>query len=178
MAHGHIGNIQARSTATQSGVVASVRACELIQGQDPEYQTATALAYRDRTVFRCPFGFPDYHERARGGRGRAGPTLPATAGAFSNKRVGQDIAPRRGIPMTQVTKTMVIGNFVEGRRWFFTCVWAGLCSALALPPATLGADNSPPPGFVALFNGRDLSGWKVPEGDGGHWKVVDGVIDY
>jgi len=36
----------------------------------------------------------------------------------------------------------------------------------------------PPPGFVALFNGHDLSGWKVPEGDNGHWKVVDGVIDY
>jgi hypothetical protein len=29
-----------------------------------------------------------------------------------------------------------------------------------------------------LFNGTDLSGWKVPEGDNGHWKVVDGVIDY
>src|SRR5271156_1326821 len=40
------------------------------------------------------------------------------------------------------------------------------------------ADNSPPPGFAALFNGKDLAGWKVPEGDGGHWKVVDGVIDY
>jgi hypothetical protein len=33
-------------------------------------------------------------------------------------------------------------------------------------------------GFVALFNGRDLSGWKVPAGDNGHWRVVDGVIDY
>ena len=33
-------------------------------------------------------------------------------------------------------------------------------------------------GFVSLFNGRDFSGWKVPEGDNGHWKVVDGVIDY
>ena len=29
-----------------------------------------------------------------------------------------------------------------------------------------------------LFNGRDLTGWKVPAGDNGHWKVVDGVIDY
>ena len=37
------------------------------------------------------------------------------------------------------------------------------------------ADNEPPPGFIALFNGKDLTGWKVPEGDGGHWKVVDGV---
>src|SRR4026209_1869112 len=34
------------------------------------------------------------------------------------------------------------------------------------------------PNFVSLFNGKDLSGWKVPAGDNGHWKVVDGVIDY
>ena len=33
-------------------------------------------------------------------------------------------------------------------------------------------------GFVSLFNGEDLTGWIVPEGDGGHWRVVDGVIDY
>lgn len=33
-------------------------------------------------------------------------------------------------------------------------------------------------GFESLFNGKDLSGWVVPTGDGGHWKVVDGVIDY
>ncbi len=32
--------------------------------------------------------------------------------------------------------------------------------------------------WISLFNGEDLSGWIVPEGDGGHWKVVDGVIDY
>ncbi len=39
--------------------------------------------------------------------------------------------------------------------------------------------SDPPPGFRALFNGQDFSGWKVPEGDNGHWKVVDGgVIDY
>lgn len=41
-----------------------------------------------------------------------------------------------------------------------------------------GADNVPPAGFTALFNGKDLTGWKVPEGDNGHWKVVDGAIDY
>ena len=39
-------------------------------------------------------------------------------------------------------------------------------------------DNTAPAGFVSLFNGKDLTGWKIPEGDGGHWKVVDGVIDY
>ncbi len=33
-------------------------------------------------------------------------------------------------------------------------------------------------GFTPLFNGKDLAGWVIPQGDGGHWKVVDGVIDY
>jgi type 1 glutamine amidotransferase len=41
-----------------------------------------------------------------------------------------------------------------------------------------GADPIAPGGFVSLFNGQDLSGWKVPDGDNGHWKVIDGVIDY
>jgi hypothetical protein len=34
------------------------------------------------------------------------------------------------------------------------------------------------PQFVSLFNGKDFTGWKVPAGDNGHWRVVDGVIDY
>ena len=42
-------------------------------------------------------------------------------------------------------------------------------------PAT--ATHAGRPG-VSLFNGKDLTGWIVPEGDNGHWKVVDGVIDY
>lgn len=33
-------------------------------------------------------------------------------------------------------------------------------------------------GYSSLFNGKDLSGWIVPEGDNGHWSVIDGVIDY
>jgi hypothetical protein len=40
-----------------------------------------------------------------------------------------------------------------------------------------GGDKAPT-GFVSLFNGKDFTGWKVPEGDGGHWKILDGVIDY
>lgn len=35
-----------------------------------------------------------------------------------------------------------------------------------------------PAGYSSLFNGSDLSGWKIPVGDNGHWKVIDGVIDY
>jgi hypothetical protein len=46
----------------------------------------------------------------------------------------------------------------------------------AAPVGVSGA--SPADGFVSLFNGRDLAGWTVPTGDGGHWKVVDEAIDY
>jgi type 1 glutamine amidotransferase len=51
-------------------------------------------------------------------------------------------------------------------------------SALLLAPLAWGADNTAPAGFVSLFNGKDLAGWKVPAGDNGHWKVIDGAIDY
>jgi hypothetical protein len=35
-----------------------------------------------------------------------------------------------------------------------------------------------PAGFKSLFNGTDFTNWKVPEGDNGHWKIINGVIDY
>lgn len=53
--------------------------------------------------------------------------------------------------------------------WFATVV---VCAAL---PAT-AADNLPPEGFTALFNSRDLSGWKDDES--GHWRAQDGVLVY
>jgi hypothetical protein len=56
-----------------------------------------------------------------------------------------------------------------------------LVLTLLLTAAMLTAATAAPPpgeGWKCLFNGKDLAGWKVPEGDGGHWKVVDGVIDY
>ena len=53
---------------------------------------------------------------------------------------------------------------------------------LALVLISCGLASSTPQekdaGFVSLFNGKDFTGWVVPEGDNGHWKVVDGVIDY
>lgn len=51
-------------------------------------------------------------------------------------------------------------------------------AALGSLVAVIAAPDPAPSGFVELFNGKDLSGWKIPEGDNGHWKVVDGVIDY
>lgn len=35
-----------------------------------------------------------------------------------------------------------------------------------------------PEGFESLFNTKDLTNWKVPAGDNGHWIVLDAVIDY
>ncbi len=56
-------------------------------------------------------------------------------------------------------------------------VRGGLAALLAL--SLVGAaPQKAEDGFVSLFNGIDFKGWKVPEGDNGHWKVVDGVIDY
>ncbi len=49
---------------------------------------------------------------------------------------------------------------------------------LGTTPLVVLADGEQEDGFVQLFNGKDFTGWKVPEGDNGHWKVVDGVIDY
>ena len=55
-------------------------------------------------------------------------------------------------------------------------VWAALVGGLSL--AAVAAEPPPGAGWIPLFNGKDLSGWKVPVGDGGHWKAIDGVIDY
>ena len=58
--------------------------------------------------------------------------------------------------------------------------WIGVVAAIAggLVWRASAAAEEAPAGFGSLFNGRDFAGWKVPEGDGGHWKVVGGVIDY
>lgn len=70
------------------------------------------------------------------------------------------------------------------------------------PMAAGSADNTPPPGFTALFNGKDLTGWKglahnnaverraltgealkeaqakADEVMNAHWRVEDGILTY
>lgn len=55
-------------------------------------------------------------------------------------------------------------------------VLLGAALFLAAPGLVRGAE--PPAGFTPLFDGTSLAGWKIPDGDNGHWKVVGGVIDY
>jgi hypothetical protein len=60
-------------------------------------------------------------------------------------------------------------------------VGGGLAALVLAVFAGAGAVAAAQPseeGFVTLFDGRDLSQWKIPQGDNGHWKIVDGVIDY
>jgi hypothetical protein len=40
------------------------------------------------------------------------------------------------------------------------------------------ADNTPPDGFTALFNGKDLAGWKADDETKQHWTVKDGVLEH
>jgi hypothetical protein len=57
-------------------------------------------------------------------------------------------------------------------KLYFSLVLLLFINSLAL------AQVKPPEGFASLFNGKDFTGWKIPEGDNGHWKILNGVIDY
>jgi hypothetical protein len=49
---------------------------------------------------------------------------------------------------------------------------------LVIGSTAIGDGVSAPPGFTALFNGRDLAGWRHDAEVEKHWRVVDGVLTY
>lgn len=49
---------------------------------------------------------------------------------------------------------------------------------LVLSAAAFAKDNTPPKYFTAMFNGKDLTGWKHDATIEEHWKVVDGILTY
>jgi hypothetical protein len=61
------------------------------------------------------------------------------------------------------------------RRLLVFAAVAGLFNVVAA--SGTGFTSNQPQGFTSLFDGKTLEGWKIPKGDNGHWKVVDGVID-
>lgn len=46
--------------------------------------------------------------------------------------------------------------------------------------STLSADDiaTPDQGFVSMYSGLDLRGWKVPPGHEGHWQARDHILEY
>src|SRR5579883_3487250 len=88
---------------------------------------------------------------------------------------------------------------MQPRRTFLALLGLFGLSALAIP-AEEKPGNTPPPGFTALFNGKDLTGWqsvielpqrkklteealakKIREDNEKflpHWKVQDGILTY
>ncbi len=50
--------------------------------------------------------------------------------------------------------------------------------ALAATGGTDGGARKPPPGFTALFNGKDFTGWKLDKTQAKSWKIEDGTIYY
>ena len=57
------------------------------------------------------------------------------------------------------------------------CLVGLFCVASCTPLAWV-CSAEPPQGFTSLFDGKSFAGWVLPEGDNGHWKIIDGVIDY
>lgn len=60
-------------------------------------------------------------------------------------------------------------------RIFSASFLAALLAVFAVAPGEAD-DTKQDSGFVALFNGKDLGGWKTHPDDKAEWKVVDGAI--
>jgi hypothetical protein len=79
--------------------------------------------------------------------------------------VGKDCVPRKGFLALES----------EGAECQFKNIYIKELPSSSTPPEQTANSYE---GFVSLFNGKDFTGWKVPEGDNGHWKAAGGVIDY
>jgi len=65
---------------------------------------------------------------------------------------------------------------------------ASVAAIAALATTALAADNAPPEGFAAVFNGKDFSGWQAKQGGveseedrakwQEHWKIEEGAIKF
>src|SRR5436309_3224444 len=64
------------------------------------------------------------------------------------------------------TRSIVLASIVIG---ISSASGSALAGRMPHPQRASAADS----GFVPLFNGRDLPGWKVPPGDNGHWTTFE-----
>src|SRR5262245_27770386 len=73
------------------------------------------------------------------------------------------------------TNQSLLGEPAMLRRCF--CLASLILTLGWLPAARTADDNKPPEGFTALFNGKDLTGWKVlPGGKMEVWGAEKGVL--
>jgi hypothetical protein len=79
--------------------------------------------------------------------------------------VGKDCVPRKGFLALES----------EGAETHFRNIFIKNLPTTNTPPEQTANAYE---GFTSLFNGVDFTGWRVPEGDNGHWKAQDGIIDY
>jgi hypothetical protein len=65
-------------------------------------------------------------------------------------------------------------------RFTLFALFLGMAAAVALaaPAGAAAPGPKPPPGFTALFNGKDLTGWRNADKQAAFWKVEDGTIHY
>jgi hypothetical protein len=141
-------------------------------------EVASGCGFSDQSpftrVFRQQFGLTpqDYREHVARGEDDAAP-VPKPA---ANEQ--EPPLPRRYSPAVLSGEAVTARGRSETSPMLTKCL-SVIPAAVLLAASLVGAADEPSSdGFVSLFNGKDLSGWKVPEGDGGHWKVLDGVIDY
>jgi hypothetical protein len=62
------------------------------------------------------------------------------------------------------------------RQLFAIAVLLGIGLALGATSSTAAEDKKDEKGFVQLFNGKDLTGWKTHPRDKAKWAVEDGVL--
>jgi hypothetical protein len=79
--------------------------------------------------------------------------------------VAKDCVPRKGF----------ISLESEGSECHFKNL---IIKELPSTQAPVEQTANPYEGFVSLFSGVNFDGWKVPQGDNGHWKATGGIIDY
>ncbi|MGB8168574.1 MAG: DUF1080 domain-containing protein [Chthoniobacteraceae bacterium] len=79
--------------------------------------------------------------------------------------VGKDCVPRKGFLALES----------EGSEAHFKNIYLKELPSTNTPPEQTAEAYD---GYVSLFNGINFTGWKLPEGDNGHWKAKDGLIDY
>jgi hypothetical protein len=63
---------------------------------------------------------------------------------------------------------------MKQRNWIKGLVFA--CLFVAVEPVLASEEGKAEDGWVKLFNGKDLTGWKKHPDDKAKWEVVDGTL--